>query len=102
MNSTGNFPSCIQTRDGHSRRCADHGRIRVNLQATHAVMNDWRDDGHIEFLLGDGRPWDDVVVELLARPRLATGLVPRLTTGVGWPGATVRVLLRFLGRLEVL
>merc|ERR1711933_244223 len=73
-----------------------------SLQTAHAVMDHRRDDGHIEGLSGHSAARDNVVVELLAAASLATGLVPRLARRVGWPRATIRVLLGLLGSLVVL
>merc|ERR1719473_547830 len=101
MDSSGNLARCVEARDRLSAGAND-GRVDVNLQPTHAVMDHRRDDGDIERLGGHLGPVDNVVVELLAAPCWAAGLVPGLAAGVRWEWATFRILLCVLRSFEVL
>merc|ERR1711976_609771 len=88
MNTTSNFTSRIQARDSLSS--STHARrVHVDLETTHAVMDDWCDNSYIERLGLHIRPLNDVVKEFLARTSLATRLVPRLAARICWPRATV-------------
>mmetsp|Transcript_61028 Transcript_61028/g.189517 ORF Transcript_61028/g.189517 Transcript_61028/m.189517 type:complete len:275 (+) Transcript_61028:485-1309(+) len=100
VHATRNLARGVQTRDCLARFADDRG-IRVDLQATHAVMDDRRNDSHIERLRLDSGTRNDVVVELLARTSLATGLIPRLSRGVSGPRAAIWVLLGLFGCLIV-
>jgi len=90
----------VETLDGAAR--AYNVGILVDLQATHAVVDHWSDDGDVERLRGHRGPRDDVVVELLSRSRWAAGLVPRLARRVRRVGPPLRVRFGLLGRLVVL
>eukprot|EP00438_Fugacium_kawagutii_P031210 Skav220805 [mRNA] locus=scaffold150:421858:422061:- [translate_table: standard] len=43
MDAAGHFPCGIQPRNGLAR-LSHHCGVLVNLQATHAVVDDWGDD----------------------------------------------------------
>jgi len=100
MDTASDLTCSVEARNGLAI-AVDHCRVRIDLQTTHAVMDHWCDDGHVERLGLEGRAWDDVVVELLARSCLATGGIPRLTRWVGWVRSTVRILLCLLGSFVV-
>merc|ERR1740117_2184680 len=72
------------------------------LQASHAVVDDRGDDGHVEGLCCNLGALKDVVVELLATACRAAGRIPRLATGVGCPLSAIWVLLSLLCCFEVL
>merc|ERR1719272_855192 len=72
------------------------------LQASHAVVDDRGDDGHVERLCCNLGALKDVVVELLASACRAAGRIPRLATGVGCPLSAIWVLLSLLCCFEVL
>mmetsp|Transcript_150854 Transcript_150854/g.366396 ORF Transcript_150854/g.366396 Transcript_150854/m.366396 type:complete len:220 (+) Transcript_150854:1255-1914(+) len=66
MHAASDLTCGVQTRDCLPCAGVDHSGVNVNLQAAHAVVNDRRDDCHIEGFTLDLGTWDDVVVELLA------------------------------------
>merc|ERR1719272_1779599 len=72
------------------------------LQASHAVVDDRGDDGHVEGVCCNLGALKDVVVELLATASGATGRIPGLAAGVGRPRATIGILLSLLCCFEVL
>merc|ERR1719329_1625678 len=77
MDAACNLTCCIQTSNGLALLIQNKG-IHVNLKTSHAVMNHWGDDGHVELLGLDSGARDDVVEELLSRTCLAAGLIPCL------------------------
>lgn len=44
MDAARHFASSVEPRDGFAR-CVHHGGVRVDLEAAHAVVNHWGDDG---------------------------------------------------------
>jgi hypothetical protein len=76
------------TRDIQARKCLaipDTFALNGGLQASHAVVDDRCDDGHVKRLCGELRSINDVVVELLAAACLARRLIPRLARWICWP-----------------
>merc|ERR1719183_423532 len=53
--------------------------VHSALQAPHAIVDHWRDDGHIKWLSGDFTAVNEVVVEFLATSCRATSIIPRFT-----------------------
>merc|ERR1719171_2410339 len=97
MNTTSSLTGDIQ-----ARKCLaipDTLTLDCGLQASHAIMNDRSDDGHVERLCSELGSINDVVIELLAAACLAGWLIPRLARGVRWPRATIRVLSSLHGGL---
>ena len=73
VHSARHLAGSVQARDWQVVG-ADACRVGVNEEAAHAVVDHGRDDGNVEGLVLHGIARDDVVEELLAAARLATGL----------------------------
>merc|ERR1719313_939131 len=95
MHSSSYFTSCIQAWNGLAGGIANSG-VCVNLQASHAVVNDRGDDGNVELLCCNCRSINDVVVELLSGTGLPTWLIPRFARGICRERSSFWVLLSFL------
>ena len=50
--------------------CTNDAVVQVDLEATLALLNCWRDDGYVELLRLFGRAWEDIMTTLLAFARL--------------------------------
>merc|ERR1719191_2066952 len=98
MNSTCNLTGAIQTWN-RLTIATDDGGIDIDLKSTHAIVNNWCDNCHIEWLSQDLRSRDKVVVELFATSSLATSFVMAFATRICWPFPTLRVCLLLLGSL---
>merc|ERR1712203_551456 len=85
MDSAGRLPCAVEAADDPVVRCHALG-VAIDFQATHAVMDHWRDNGHVE---GIADLHGKVVEELLPP------LVPRLPAAV----SLVRAALRVVGLL---
>merc|ERR1712078_166065 len=101
MNAAGNLTSTVETCNSFTILAHDRP-IHIDLQATHAIVNDRRDNCHKEFLSLDCRAWNNVVVELLATACWAACIIPRLAMRIGWPRATIRILLMLLRCIVVI
>merc|ERR1711988_628779 len=95
MDTSSNLTSSIETHDGLVG-WPKHTRIYVNLQTTHTVVDHRSDDGNVEWLRSYLRTIDNIVIEFLPTSSFSAGLVPGLTTGIGWPRASIWICLRLL------
>jgi len=101
MHTTGHLARRVEPGDGFVVG-PNAGAVRVNQQATHAVVDHWCDDGHVEGFMLHARAWQNVVEKLLAAACLAARLIMRLAGGIGRPLALLRMGLSLLGRLVML
>merc|ERR1719330_443226 len=101
MDTTCHLTSGIQSGDGPAIAGHNSG-IHIDFQASHAIMDHWRDDCDIEWFTLHGGTWDDVVVELFPRACLATRRIPRLARWVSRVRPSIGVLLGLLCCLVVL
>merc|ERR1740130_18923 len=84
MHTASNLTCTVETLDdlaivGH------HSPLNIDLQPTHAVVDDRSNDGNVEFLRLDIRALDNVVVKLLATACHSAGLIPRLAAWICRP-----------------
>ena len=52
--------------------CTNDAGAQVDLEATHAIMNYWRDDGEVELLRLHGRALDEFMIQSSSPPGKAT------------------------------
>merc|ERR1711924_377471 len=65
MHTTSNLTCSVQAWDDLILG-VEHTRRFIDSQASHAIVDDRRDDGHIKRFCSYCRAWDDIMVELLA------------------------------------
>merc|ERR1712007_242215 len=74
MHAASDLTCRIETRD--DTVLSLHLSIWTNFQASHAVVNRWRDDRNMERLSRHFVTWQDVVVKLFAAACWATASIP--------------------------